>query len=110
MSQYLGKFCEQHELSNHILLSSRPLKQINGLIIELVRLRTIHRLPWRAVVDKVIQLHGKKWPSDGPSELTAIKTLSATYKRYRKLVLKRNAGVIKQFEDSLFLIPVTTQL
>lgn len=109
--RYLGKFCEQHKLSKDMLFSSRPLKQVksvtNGLIIELVRLRTVHRLPWRAVVDKVIQLYGKKWPSDGPSELTMIKTLSTTYKRYRNLVVKRNAEAIKQFEDSLFVIPVS---
>ena len=73
MSRYLGKFCECYKLSYDILLSSRPLKQVrtvtNGLIIELVRLRTVHHLPWRAVVDKIIQLHGKKWPCDGPTEL-----------------------------------------
>ena len=111
MSGYLGKFCEWHKLSHTILSSSRPLKQVktvtNGLIVKLIRLRTIHHLPWRSVVDKVIQLHGKKWPCDGPTELTMIKTLSTTYKRYRTLVLKRNASVIRQFENSQFSIPLS---
>ena len=99
------------KLSHDILLSSRPLKQVknitNGLIIELLCLRTIHRLPWRTVVGKVIQLYGKKWPCDGPSELTMIITLSTTYKRHRTLVLKRNASINLQFENCQFSIPVS---
>ena len=36
-----------------------------------------------------------------------IKTLSTTYKRYRNLVLKRNASVIQQFENFQFSIPLS---
>ena len=80
MSKYLGKVCEHHKLSSETLLSSRPLKPLkiikNGLIIELVHLRSIHCLRWRSIIDKVIQLHGKKWPCGGPTELTMVKTLN----------------------------------
>ena len=111
MSKYLGKFCEHHKLCSETLLSSRPLKPVkivkNRLIIELVRLRSIHRLPWRSVVDKVIQLHGKRWPCGGPTELTMIKTLSTTYKKYRNLVLKRNTSAINELENTTFSIPVS---
>ena len=82
MSKYLGKVCEHHKLSSETLLSSRPLKPLkifkNGLITELVHLRSIHCLPWRSIIDKVIQLYGKKWP---PTELTMVKTLSTAYKK-----------------------------
>jgi hypothetical protein len=58
-------------------------------------------------VEKVIQLHGKKvavgWPLRAYYDQNAL----TTYKRYRNFVLKRNISVIKLFEDSLFIIPVS---
>ena len=108
MSKYLGTFTEHLMLTYDKLLSIRPLKQVrkdlitNGVIIELIRLRTVHRLPWRAVIDRIIQLFGTNWPANEPSELTMIKTLSSLYKKYRSLVLKKNLG---NFQQSPFHVP-----
>ena len=71
----------------------------NGVVIELIRL---HRLPWRAVIDRIIQFFGTNWPANEPSELTMIKTLSSLYKKYRSLVLKKNLG---NFQQSPFHVP-----
>ena len=96
MSKYPGTFTKHLKLTYDKLLSIRPLKQVrkdlitNGVVIELIRLRTVHRLPWRAIIDRIIQLFGKNWPANEPSELTMIKTLSSLYKKYRSLVLKKN--------------------
>ena len=93
-------------------MSSRRLPQVkngsitNGLIVEVIRLRTVKQLQWRAVIDKIIQLYGSNWPSNEPSELTLIKTLSTLYKKYRSLVVKKNLKSIEQFENSHFHIPV----
>ena len=92
------------------LLSIHPVKQVrkdlitNGVVIELIRLRTVCRLPWRAVIDRIIQLFGTNWPANKPTELTMIKTLSSLYKKYRSLVLKKN---LNKFQESPFHIPVS---
>ena len=107
MSKYPGTFTEHLKLTYDRLLSIHPVKQVrkdlitNGVVIELIRLRTIHRLPWRAVIDRIIQLFGTNWPANEPSELTMIKTLSSLYKKYRSLVLKKNLGI----QESPFHIP-----
>ena len=112
MSKYPGTFTEHLKLTYDRLLSIHPVKQVrkdlitNGVVIELIRLRTIHRLPWRAVIDRIIQLFGTNWPANEPSELTMIKTLSSLYKKYRSLVLKKNLGM---FPCSQLLIHVNTQ-
>ena len=77
MSKYPGTFTEHLKLTYDKLLSIHPVKQVrkdlitNGVVIELIRLRTIHRLPWRAVIDRIIQLFGTNWPANEPSELTS---------------------------------------
>ena len=60
------------------------------------------------MIAKVFQLYGKNWPSNEPSELTMIKTLSTLYKKYRGLVLKKDQTQIKKFENCTFriLIPL----
>ena len=102
ISKYPGTFTEHLKLTYDKLLSIHPVKQVrkdlitNGVVIELIRLRTIHRLPWRAVIDRIIQLFGTNWPANEPSELTMIKTLSSLYKSMKNLGM---------FQESPFHIP-----
>ena len=54
------------------------------------------------MIKNIIQLHGKNWPCDGPSELTVIKTLSMV----QKIQKPCKTHLLQQFEDSDFHIPV----
>ena len=62
MFEYPGRFCQHLKLMYEKLLSSRRLPQVkngsitNELIVEVIRLRTVKQLQWRAVIDKIIQL------------------------------------------------------
>ena len=111
MSKYPGVFTQHLKLTYDKLLSVKPVKQVrkdlitNGVIIELIRLPTVNRLPWRAVIDRIIQLFGKNWPANEPSELTLIKTLPTLYKKYRSLMLKKNPVNIGRLQESPFHIP-----
>ena len=111
MSKYPGIFTQHLKVTYDKLLSAQPLHQVrrdlltNGVIIELIRLHTVNRLPWRAIIDRIIQLYGRNWPANEPSELTMIKTLSTLYKKYRCLVLKKNRGNIDKFQKTLFHVP-----
>ena len=79
-------------------------KITNGLVVELVRLRKAKRLPWKSMIEWIIQLYGRCWPTElQPAELTLIKTFSAVSGKHRNLVLKRNS---EKTMNSQFNVPV----
>ena len=112
MSEYPGKLCKQINLSCNKLLSLQPLRQVkldkitNGLAIELIQLRNVEKLPWKVVIEWLVQLYGRNWPTNQPAELTLIKTLTVLYQKHRNLVLKRKASNIEMFKSSPLHLPV----